>query len=160
MPTDYKKRRIGLDFGFTNDPTAALDIMLSEGKIWIDEVLYQSGMTNTEIARALPQGIEVIADSAEPKSIEEIKRAGVTIKPSIKGPDSVRQGIQKLQQYELCVTERSLNVIRELKNYKWRIDNSGKVTNNPIDNFNHAMDALRYGAQEMTTQSGREFFVV
>ena len=158
MPDNYKKRSIGLDFGFTNDPTAAIDLRLSEGKIWMDELLYQTGMTNPEIARALPKGIPIIADSAEPKSIEELRRLGVEVQASVKGPDSVRQGIQLMQQYELCITERSINLIRELKNYKWKIDNNGKVQNQPIDNFNHLLDAARYGAQQFSIS--REFFVI
>ena len=153
MPTDYKKRAIGLDFGFTNDPTAAVDIRLSEGLLWIDEMLYQQGMTNSEIAKVLPNDLDIVADSAEPKSIEEIRRLGLRVSPSVKGPDSVRQGIQVIQQYEICVTERSVNIIRELKNYKWRIDSSGKVTNQPIDNFNHALDAFRYGVQRIAGNS-------
>lgn len=158
MPDNYKKRSIGLDFGFTNDPTAAIDLRLSEGKIWMDELLYQTGMTNPEIARALPKHVPIIADSAEPKSIEELRRLGVEVQASVKGPDSVRQGIQLMQQYELCITERSINLIRELKNYKWKIDNNGKVQNQPIDNFNHLLDAARYGAQQFSIS--REFFVI
>jgi phage terminase large subunit len=149
LPSEYKKRGIGLDFGFTNDPTAIVEMRLSEGKIWMDELCYQTELTNPEIARLLPTDCVTVADSAEPKSIVEIKQKGINVRSSVKGPDSVRQGIQKLQQYELCVTERSINLIRELKNYKWKVDNNGKVLNVPIDNFNHLLDAARYGAQEI-----------
>ncbi len=149
MPETYKDRWLGLDFGY-NDPTALLDVRLSEGKLWIDEVLYHQHLTNHDIHKAIASsgmlGVQIIADSAEPKSIEELRRLGCRIEPSRKGADSVRVGISTLQRYNLCVTRRSANVRKELNNYKWKVDNTGNVTNEPVDMFNHSLDALRYVA--------------
>lgn len=149
MPTTCKGRWLGLDFGF-NDPTALVDVRLSEGKMWIDEVLYHRNMTNLDIYKFLANNdlldIQVIADSAEPKSIEELRRLGVRVEPARKGADSVRVGISTLQRYNLCVTRRSANVRKELNNYKWKVDGSGNITNEPVDMFNHSLDALRYVA--------------
>lgn len=137
----------GLDFGFTNDPTAIVDVYLNDGKLWIDERCYDRGLTNDVIAdRLKDKDCDVIADSAEQKSIQEIYNYGVRkIEPSKKGPDSIRSGIQILQRYEMCVTKRSLNVIRELRNYKWKENKiTGELMNEPIDKYNHALDAIRY----------------
>lgn len=149
MPATYKGRWLGLDFGF-NDPTALIDVRLSEGKLWIDEVLYHRNMTNPDIFKVLANndllGIQVIADSAEPKSIEELRRLGVRVEPARKGADSVRVGISTLRRYNLCVTRRSANVRKELNNYKWKVDSTGSITNEPVDMFNHSLDAVRYVA--------------
>lgn len=149
MPETYKGRWLGLDFGY-NDPTALLDVRLSEGKLWIDEVLYHQHLTNHDIHKAIASsgmlGVQIIADSAEPKSIEELRRLGCRIEPARKGSDSVRVGISTLQRYNLCVTRRSANVRKELNNYKWKVDSTGNVTNEPVDMFNHSLDALRYVA--------------
>lgn len=138
----------GLDFGFTNDPTAIVDVYLNDGKLWLDEQLYRKGLTNDLIAahlKTLPTA-PVVADSAEMKSITEIRNYGVRfIEPAQKGADSVRAGIQVMQRYEMRVTKRSLNVIAELRNYKYKEDTiTGEVTNTPIDKYNHALDAVRY----------------
>lgn len=137
----------GLDFGFTNDPTAIVDVYLHEGKLWLDERCYRVNMTNDVIAREL-RGLDgwTIAESAEPKSIREIYNYGIrTIEPCEKGQDSIRSGIQIMKRYELMVTSRSLNLIYELRNYKWKENKlTGEMTNEPIDKFNHAIDAVRY----------------
>lgn len=149
MPEVYKGRWLGLDFGY-NDPTALLDVRLSEGKLWTDEVLYHQHLTNHDIYKAIVSngllGVQIIADSAEPKSIEELRRLGCRIEPARKGADSVRVGISTLQRYNLCVTRRSANVRKELNNYKWKVDGSGNITNEPVDMYNHSLDALRYVA--------------
>ena len=139
----------GLDFGFTNDPTAIVDVYKYDGKLWLDELCYQRGMTNDKIAELLrgKEGITV-ADSAEMKSITEIYNYGIRkIEPAQKGADSVRAGIDILRRYELMVTKRSLNLIYELRNYKWK-DNklTGETMNEPVDKFNHLLDAVRYVA--------------
>ncbi len=140
----------GMDFGFTNDPTTLYDVRLQAGQWWVDELLYQSGMTNPEIIRFLkssPVGRdEIIADSAEPKTIEEIRRAGFFITPSVKGPDSIRAGIELIKSYPLNVTKRSVNLIKELRNYKWKTNKDGNSMNIPIDFFNHGIDPIRYVA--------------
>ncbi len=149
MPEVYKGRWLGLDFGY-NDPTALLDVRLAEGKLWTDEVLYHQHLTNHDIYKAIVSngllGVQIIADSAEPKSIEELRRLGCRIEPARKGADSVRVGISTLQRYNLCVTRRSANVRKELNNYKWKVDSSGNITNEPVDMYNHSLDALRYVA--------------
>lgn len=149
MPETYKSRWLGLDFGF-NDPTALVEVRLSEGKLWLDEVIYRQYMTNPEIYNVIKYNgltdMQVVADSAEPKSIEELRRLGTRIEPARKGADSVRVGIATLQRYTLCVTRRSANIRKELSNYKWKVDGSGAITNEPCDMFNHSLDAVRYVA--------------
>lgn len=149
MPELYKGRWLGLDFGY-NDPTALVDVRLSEGKLWIDEVLYHQHLTNHDIYKAIASngmlGVQIIADSAEPKSIEELRRLGCRVEAAKKGADSVRVGISTLKRYNLCVTRRSANIRKELSNYKWKVDGSGNITNEPCDMFNHSLDALRYVA--------------
>lgn len=139
----------GLDFGFTNDPTAIVDVYKYDGQLWLDELCYQRGMTNDKIAELL-RGKDgtTVADSAEMKSITEIYNYGIRkIEPAQKGADSVRAGIDILRRYELMVTKRSLNLIYELRNYKWK-DNkiTGETMNEPVDKFNHLLDAVRYVA--------------
>lgn len=139
----------GLDFGFTNDPTAIVDVYKYDGKLWLDELCYQRGMTNDKIAELL-RGKDgtTIADSAEMKSITEIYNYGIRkIEPAQKGADSVRAGIDILRRYELMVTKRSLNLIYELRNYKWKENKlTGETMNEPVDKFNHLLDAVRYVA--------------
>jgi len=149
MPSEYKKRWLGIDFGFTNDPTAIVDIRLHNGELWIDELLYAKGHDNSHISSALsshnvPRSTPIIADSAEPKSISEIKSMGWTIEPASKGPDSVRLGLSILNRYKKHITERSINVLNEYRNYRWQVDVQGNPINIPIDKFNHGIDAQRY----------------
>ena len=158
LPKTLKKMAIGLDFGFTNDPTAAVLCGVHDGALYVDELLYNYGLTNQDIAKELkPYKLEVIADSAEPKSIEELKRAGIRAKAAQKGADSIRAGINLLKQYELRITARSTNLLREQKQYKYQQIN-GKLTNKPIDNFNHAFDALRYYASIKLTKPESNLF--
>lgn len=138
----------GLDFGFTNDPTALVSVYRYNGEIIIDEVIYQKGLLNSQLANLIKQsksryGI-IYADSAEPKSIAELKAYGLNILPVVKGKDSVNYGIQLIQQQPFKVTSRSTNLIKELQNYVWMKDKEGKSLSIPIDDYNHALDALRY----------------
>lgn len=144
----------GLDFGYTADPTAyvglAIDFMYKE--IWIYDEHYQKGMLNSDIATMLRyKGLsksEIIADSAEPKSIDEIKLLGIErIKPARKGKDSVLNGIQFLQQFKIYVHKNCVNTILEFNNYSWDTKD-GKQLNKPIDDFNHLMDAIRYAVEK------------
>ncbi len=151
MPIDYKKRWIGLDFGFTNDPTAIVDVRLSDDQLWVDEICYKNGMLNIDISNLLKDNnlldIPIIADSAEPKSIAELRRYRHIIEGASKGRhDSINIGISTLNRYKINVTKRSLNIIKELRNYKWQQDIDGKWLNKPIDKFNHSIDAIRYVA--------------
>jgi phage terminase large subunit len=148
---------VGLDWGFTNDATTLIQSIAIEDTIYIYSEHYQTGMLNNDIAKLLKyKGLAkslIIADSAEPKSIEEVKREGIPlIKPALKGPDSVRAGIQKLQQYKLVVHPSCTNTIIELENYSYKKDkNTNEYTNEPIDKYNHCLDALRYSIQILGT---------
>ena len=140
-----------LDFGFTNDPTALIHLVLAHGELWTDELMYDTGLTNPVIAeRAKKAGLTrqdtIIADSAEPKSIAELRIMGLTVEACAKGADSVLNGIDILQRYRWNVTRRSTGTRRELLNYKWKVTKDGITTNQPVDCFNHAIDATRYGA--------------
>lgn len=151
FPADCKWVVCGLDFGFTNDPTACVKVGYYDGSLWLDEVIYQTNLTNSDICGYLSSAIspqtEVIADSAEPKSIEEIRRAGFNIKPASKGRDSIAAGISLVKTYPLKVTQLSANIITELRNYSWQRTSNGQWINTPIGTHNHAMDALRYAVQ-------------
>jgi len=149
LPKDARCIGMGLDFGYTNDPTAIVAVYVWNGKRVLDEVCYRTGMVNADIAAILPKGVTVYADSAEPKSIEEIRRAGVNIRPVAKGSDSINFGIQTMQTQEYLVTTSSTNIIKEFRFYCWDKDKAGNTLNKPIDQFNHAMDAIRY--HEMMT---------
>ena len=139
----------GLDFGYTNDPTALENMRLAHGELWVDELLFEAGYDNPMIARVMKtNGIMrrdvVIADCAEPKSISEINSFGFNVRPSSKGPDSIKNGIQILQRYKINVTRRSTGIIQEMKRYKWKVDKNGVMLNVPIEVWNHGIDAIRY----------------
>ena len=147
VPHHARLERYGLDFGYSNDPTAIVAIYYYNGGYVFDEICFQKGLLNKLIADILsnyPQAL-VIADSAEPKSIDEIKIHGVTIVGAEKGPDSVRNGIALVQDQTISVTKRSVNVIRDYRNYLWKTDKDGKILNVPEHEFSHSMDAVRYG---------------
>lgn len=143
----------GLDFGFTNDPTAFVVSFLKDNTLFIGKEYVKTGLLNDQIARVITElGFSkstIIGDSAEVKSIEELRRAGLyRIYPAAKGQGSVLQGIQKLQQLDIIVAPECEHVITELQNYAWKKDKaSGEYINEPIDEFNHCIDALRYSLQ-------------
>ena len=148
----------GMDWGYTNDPTALIQCAISGTDIYLNELLYMTGLTNSDIARMVVDlGVrrnydEIFADSAEPKSIEDLRRAGFNIKPAMKGEDSIRKGIDKMKEYKIHITKHSVNLIKEFRNYSWISDKTGNPTNKPIDAFNHGIDASRYG---IMTKLGR-----
>jgi phage terminase large subunit len=150
IPLDATLVSYGMDFGFTNDPSTLIAVYKSEGKLWVDELLYRTNMTNNDIGNFLKSiefgRNELICDSAEPKSIEELYRQGFNVKPSVKGADSIKIGIDTLKRYELMVTKRSTNLIKELRAYQWETDKEGKLTGKPTDSMNHLLDPLRYVA--------------
>lgn len=148
IPKDAKLIGIGLDFGYTNDPTAIIEIYNYNGQRIVNELVYQTGLLNSDIAKLLPKNVIVYADSSEPKSIDEIKRYGITIKGVTKGKDSINYGIDVMQRQNYLVTNQSTNLIKELRSYIWDTDKQGKRLNKPIDYFNHAIDALRYHEME------------
>ncbi len=151
IPHEARLEVRGLDFGYSIDPSAIVDIYYLNGGYILDEQLYQKEMSNKQLAdhiKNLPHpNTPVIADSAEPKSIDEIYSYGVNIRPTEKGKDSVRQGIQYVQDLKISVTKRSVNLIKEYRNYCWAVDRLGETIrpNIPEKSFNHCMDALRYG---------------
>lgn len=152
IPYGARLERYGMDFGYTNDPTSIVAIYYYDGGYIFDEVLYQKGMLNKQIADTLlvqEQKALVIADAAEPKSIDEIRLYGINILPALKGSGSVLKGIQFVQGKKISVTKRSTNLIKEYRNYVWITDDDGRILNEPIDLNNHAMDALRYGMNSL-----------
>ena len=149
LPSGAKRLAYGLDFGFANDPTAFVSVYLHEESLYIEEHIYKGRLTNNDIAdelRALgvDRRDEVIADSAEPKSIEELHRMGFNVKPAKKGPDSIRAGIDIMRRRRIYVHEDSRETQKEFRNYKWMTDKNGRVLNKPVDDFNHSVDAVRY----------------
>lgn len=151
IPPDAKLLAAGLDFGFTNDETGCLLVYRQNGELWVDEVLYETGLTNTDLAKRLKaagisKNTEIIADSAEPKTIEELKRMGWYITPAKKGADSIVHSIDILKRFKINVTRASVNLRKELGKYKWKVNRTGKTTNQPIDACNHLIDPLRYVA--------------
>jgi phage terminase large subunit len=148
IPTEARLLGYGVDFGYTADPTSIIEVYIYNGQRILNEICYQTGLVNTEIAKKLQKNIIAYADSAEPKSVEEIRRTGQMIKGVTKGLDSVNFGIQIMQSQEYLVTSQSTNLIKELRSYCWDKDRSGKQINKPIANFNHAIDAVRYHEME------------
>jgi phage terminase large subunit len=164
-PSQAKFVAYGLDWGYTSDPTALVAVYQKGDVIQIRELMYDHGLTNQDIAAKLRDfGIsrhwEIIADSAEPKSIEEVYRLGFNIKPAQKGPDSVRNGIDVLKRFKIQVTKDSTNLIKELRNYAWATDKNGKNTGAPIDAFNHGIDAIRYVALNKLAVANRGRYVL
>ena len=148
---EWKMSCHGLDFGFTNDPSALEHVVEAHGDLWIDEKLYSTNLTNPDIARkAYDQGLTredmIVADCAEPKSIRELQAQGLWVSPSPKGADSIISGLDILRRYRLHVTRRSIGIIANLRAYKWDKDRDGNLTNKPEDANNHGIDAVRYVA--------------
>ena len=148
IPKEAKLLGIGLDFGYSVDPTAIVEIYSYNGQRIVNEIVYQTGLLNSDIAKLLPKHVPVYADSSEPKSIDEIKRYGITIKGVTKGKDSINYGIDVIQRNEYLVTANSGNLIKELRSYVWDTDKQGKRLNKPINFNDHAIDALRYHEME------------
>jgi phage terminase large subunit len=164
VDTDAKLIGYGLDFGFSNDPTALVALYSHSGELIIDELIYDKGLLNVRISdlmRELGVNGRIVADSAEPKSIAELGAYGWQIEGAKKGPDSIRQSINTLKRYKLNVTQRSSNLKKELNGYKWKQNRDGKLDNEPVDFLNHAIDALRYASLNILDNptSGRYAFL-
>lgn len=151
VPPEAKLVRRGLDYGYTNDPSALVAIYKwNNAYIW-DEECYQKGLSNKQLAEIIlsqsdPQ-TPVVPDSSEPKSNDELQSYGLTIIPANKGQGSVTQGIQYVQDQTVFVTKRSTNIIKENRNYLWKVDKNGKVINEPEHTWSHSMDAGRYAME-------------
>lgn len=147
LPEEARILGYGLDFGYTNDPSAMIAVYKYNNQFIFDEVMYQTGLLNSDIVNIMKnKGVNgiIYADSAEPKSIAEIKSRGFQVLPTDKGKDSIVYGIGFMQSLDILVTARSTNLIKELRNYMWMRDKTGASLNKPIDNWNHGIDAVRY----------------
>ena len=146
FPEDFKWKVYGMDFGFSIDPTTLIEIGYVNGEIYVRQLIWGTGLTNPDIYQLTRDINEVIvADSAEAKSIQELSNLGLQIYPAIKGPDSIRFGINLVMQYKVNVHYESIDLIKEFRNYKWQVTRQGEQTGKPVDNWNHGIDALRYG---------------
>ena len=154
---------IGLDFGFSNDPSAANLIYKKNDKIYIRELLHKTGMTNQDLADFFKSEgfgeVIIYADSAEPKSIEELRRLGLYVKPATKGQGSINAGISLVKEFDVFVDKNSKNIFREYTNYYWEQLKDGTIINKPIDRENHQMDAIRYGVYSHFNKRA-DFFVI
>ena len=151
IPHEARLERYGLDFGYSNDPTAIVAVYKLNNSLIFDEVLYRKGLLNKTIADFMlnqPNAL-IVADSAEPKSISELNIYGLQVVPSRKGQDSVRFGISTVQQQRISVTKRSVNLLKEYRSYMWQQDKDGKFLKVPEPINDHAMDALRYAVRNL-----------
>lgn len=145
IPHWVKKRGLGQDFGYTNDPSATIDCAIIDKDLYLDEICYRTRMITGDIVDVLkPINKRVISESADPRLIQEIANAGVLIYPVEKFQGSILAGIQKMQEYNIKITKRSYNLINEFRNCVWDKDKDGNYINQPVDKFNHGIDAARY----------------
>ncbi len=150
IPHDARLLGYGVDFGYTNDPTAIVEVYKWNDKRIVNEICYEKGLTNSQIAKRITTKMPAYCDSAEPKSIAELKLNGINAIAVEKGTDSIKYGINLMQENEYFVTSQSVNLISELRKYAWDKDKrTGETLNKPIDDFNHAIDSWRY--HEMMT---------
>lgn len=165
IPAHAKIIGYGLDYGYSNDPTALTAIYYADGEYYLDELIYRTGLLNKMISDEMIRcGVDkyttITADSAELKSNEELRTYGWRIRDAKKGADSIRFGIGVMLELKLNITERSLNIINEFRKYIWSVDRNGKGTNKPIDDFNHAIDGIRYHFQTSHSNPDAPRFVV
>lgn len=156
---------IGIDFGYSTSPAAIVEVRRDGNKLYFREILYRTGYNNREIFEAIKQQkidtrTKFIADSAEPKTIDELYSFGLNIHAAKKGKDSVNNGIDILRRFDFVVQSDSSNIIKELKSYKWEIDRNGNRTGKPIKMFDHALDAIRYVALNELAQSNKGVYKV
>ena len=167
VPTEAQLIAIGMDFGYSNDPTAIVEVFKLNDNLYINELVYSKGLTNQDIAQRLRElditrQTEIIADSAEPKSIEELHRQNFNVKGAKKGADSINMGIDVLRRFKLHITKNSTNALNEFKYYKWLTDKNGHIVNKPATNQqDHLIDAVRYVALNklMTNHSGKYYIL-
>lgn len=145
VPPDARLLGYGLDFGYSNDPTAITEVYKWNDKRVLNEICYEKGLVNSQIAKRIPTKMVCYCDSAEPKSIKELRNYGVNAAPATKGADSIMHGIQTMQSQDYLVTSSSMNLKKELRKYAWIKDKKTNETlNKPIDDFNHLIDGIRY----------------
>lgn len=165
IPQDATFIAYGQDFGFTNDPSALVGVWKQNGELFIKELIYERGLTNQDLADrykglGIRQGQYIVADSAEPKSIQELINLQFTVYPAEKGADSIKNSIDILKRYKLNITQDSTNLIKELRTYKWMLDKTGNSINKPIDYNNHAIDAMRYVALNKLGQNNNGVYSI
>jgi phage terminase large subunit len=166
LPKEAQLLSYGLDFGFSNDPASLVGVYRYNNSLVVDELIYQRQLTNSDLVAKFKElkindYDRIVADSAEPKSIEDIYRMGYkAIEPAKKGQDSVRASIDLIRQNKLLVTKNSLNLIRELRGYVWQTDKDGTQLTKPIDSNNHAIDALRYSCLNCLTANTGEYYII
>lgn len=158
-PEQRKKHFFGLDFGFANDPTALTEVVLAHGDLYFRQRIYKRGLTNIINASnpsqmsiqklfidlGIPKNVNIWADAAEPKSIQDLRNCGWNVRAAVKGPDSVVVGIETILRHNIFITEDSVDGIKEKNNYKWKEQKDGQILNVPIDAWNHFWDSGRYG---------------
>ena len=151
VPEDAEFVCIGIDFGFSNDPTAIVSLFRKDREIYLVENCYERGMVTGDIDKKMRSIVgdnrwEIWADSAEPRLIEELYRLGYNIRPVVKGKDSINFGIQVLQNYSINIPKTCQNLVNEFYGYEWETDRFGRQQDRPVDFNNHLIDAARYGA--------------
>ena len=148
IPREAERNRyVGMDLGYSNDSTAIVEVSFWKNNMYLNELCYRTHMLTADIIRelkAIEWQPEIISESADPRMIDEIYNAGIDIKPVHKFAGSIMAGITKMQEYTICVTKDSVNLIKEFHNYTYRQDKEGKWLNQPIDAYNHGIDATRY----------------
>jgi phage terminase large subunit len=158
IPTEAEFVCYGMDFGYSQDPTAIVSLWKLNNEIYITEHCYEKGMVTTDIANKLNELVEgreeIWADSAEPRLIEELKRSGFNVKPVIKGKDSINFGIQVLQNYKLKIPKQCPNLLNEMYGYEWETDRFGKQLDRAVDFNNHLIDAMRYAGMMRLSNVG------
>jgi len=159
-PPNYKYRYIGIDFGYSNDACAVVEVLNLDKTIWVKELFYKTETTNEDLLYELKEmgidrSVDIVCDSSEPKSIEELRRGGLNVRGVKKGKGSVLWGISKMKQYKIYVHEDSLNLINEFSNYKFKKDRSGRQTSS-VTGDDHALDALRYVVTEFVSENNRK----
>ena len=165
IPLEADLIAYGLDWGFSNDPTALIAVYKCNGELYLEELIYKTRMTNAMILEEMKRlGISkyktIVADSAEPKSIVDLQNGGYNMEAAKKGGDSINNSIATLQDFTINITVNSLNLIKEARNYRWLTDNTGKATNKPIDKYNHAWDAIRYVALNKIGEASGEYYIM
>lgn len=156
VPEDAEFVSFGLDYGYTNDPTAMVGVWKRGYDLYIKEYIYQTMMTGRDIHQRLKDmGIQrdlIFADSAEPRLNDELRKMGWNIRASVKGKDSINAGIDLLKRFKIHITKDSHNAIQEFRDYKWKEDKSGKLTNQPEPKNDHLIDSTRYACYSIMSQ--------
>lgn len=164
IPEDAKFIAYGADAGYSNDPSTLVSVYQKDHNLYIKEHLYQTMMTTHDIHNKFKEiGItkqQIYLDSAEPRLIDELRRMGWNVRPSLKGKDSINAGIDLLKRYKLNITSSSNNAIQEFRNYKWKEDKTGKLTNIPEDKNNHIIDAIRYATYSILSRPNFGRYVI